>query len=100
MTMAAAAKVKSHMSSKGQIVIPKALRDSKGITPGSEVEFVEHPDGLLLKLPSQVKQYTLEDLMNVLPPYKGPPVTDQMIQDGIDAAMRERWERKERNSRS
>jgi AbrB family looped-hinge helix DNA binding protein len=98
--MAIAAKIKSHMSSKGQVVVPKALRDSKGIGAGSEVEFVDHPEGVLMKLSQRKKKYTLDDLLNALPPYKGPPVTDQMIQEGIDAAMQERWERKERNSRS
>jgi AbrB family looped-hinge helix DNA binding protein len=98
--MAVAAKTRSHMSSKGQVVIPKSLRDSKGIGAGSEIEFVDHPEGVLMRLPQRKKKYTLEDLLNVLPPYKGPPVTDEMMQDGIDAAMQERWDRKERNSRS
>jgi AbrB family looped-hinge helix DNA binding protein len=98
--MAAAAKIKSHMSSKGQVVIPKSLRDSKGIGAGSEIEFVDHPEGVLMRLPQRKKRYTLEDLLNVLPPYKGPPITDAMMQERMDEAMRERWARKEKNSRS
>jgi AbrB family looped-hinge helix DNA binding protein len=95
-----AAPVKSHVSSKGQVVIPKPLREAKGIAAGSEVEFVDHPEGVLLRLPQERKRYTLQDLANVLPRYEGPPITDEMIREGIDAAMRERWARKERNSRS
>ena len=98
--MATATKIKSQMSSKGQVVIPKSLRDAKGLGAGSEVEFVDPPEGVLMKLSERKKKYSLEDLLNVLPPYKGPPVTDKMIKDGIDAAMQERWERKERDSRS
>jgi AbrB family looped-hinge helix DNA binding protein len=98
--MAVAAKAKSHMSSKGQVVIPKSLRDSKGIGAGSEVEFVDHPEGVLMRLPEQKKKYTLEDLLNVLPPYKGPQITDEMMRERLDEAMRERWARKEKNSRS
>ena len=98
--MTTAAKIKSHMSSKGQVVIPKSLRDAKGLGAGSEVEFVDHPEGVLMRLPERKKKFSLEDLLNVLPPYEGPPVTDRMIEEGIDAAMQERWERKERNSRS
>jgi AbrB family looped-hinge helix DNA binding protein len=97
--MAAAAKIKSHMSSKGQVVIPKSLRDAKGIGAGSEVEFVDHPEGVLMRLPQRKKKYTLDDLLNVLPPYKGPPITDEMMQERMDEAMRERWARKEKNSR-
>lgn len=30
---------------KGQVTIPKSIRDKLGIGPGSEVEFVDHGDG-------------------------------------------------------
>jgi AbrB family looped-hinge helix DNA binding protein len=96
--MAAPEKAKSHVSSKGQIVIPKSMRDAKGFSAGSEVEFVDHPEGVLLRLPKRDKKYTLDDLLNALPAYVGPPVTDEMIEEGINAAMRERWATKERNS--
>lgn len=36
------------VTEKGQVTIPKAIRDKLGIGPGSEVEFVE--DGELVKL--------------------------------------------------
>lgn len=96
--MGTAANTRSHVSSKGQVVIPKAIRDAKGLGVGSEVEFVDHPEGVLMKLP-QRKKYTLQDLIGCLP-YNGPPITEEMIKAGIDAALTERWERKERNSRS
>jgi bifunctional DNA-binding transcriptional regulator/antitoxin component of YhaV-PrlF toxin-antitoxin module len=92
-------KTRTLFSSKGQLVFPKAIRDAKGFSAGREVEFVDHPEGVLVKLSSQPKKYTLDDLLNALPPYKGPPITEQMMNDGMDEAMRERWQRKERNSR-
>lgn len=33
--------VRAKVTSKGQITIPKAVRDRLGLTPGDEVEFVE-----------------------------------------------------------
>ena len=33
---------------KGQVTIPKAIRERLGITPGSEVEFVMEADGRVL----------------------------------------------------
>jgi AbrB family looped-hinge helix DNA binding protein len=95
--MAAATKVQAHVSSKGQIVIPKTLRDAKGLGVGSVLEVVDHPEGILLKTQPR-KKYTLDDLLNVLPPYTGPPITDEMMQERMDEAMRERWARKEKNS--
>lgn len=41
--------VRAKVSSKGQVVIPKAIRDRLGIVEGSEVEFVEAAGGLSLK---------------------------------------------------
>lgn len=36
------------VTSKGQVTIPKAIRETLGIEPGSEVEFVK--DGSIVKL--------------------------------------------------
>jgi AbrB family looped-hinge helix DNA binding protein len=98
--MASAVKSIANMSSKGQIVIPKAIRESKGFVAGARVEFVDHPDGVLLKQPKREAKYTLQDLASVLPRYEGPPVTEELIRERMEEAMRERWERKEKNSRS
>jgi AbrB family looped-hinge helix DNA binding protein len=90
----------ANVSSKGQIVIPKAIRESKGFVAGAKVEFVDHPEGVLLKQPKRTARYTLQDLARVLPRYDGPPVTDEMMRERMEEAMRERWARKEKNSRS
>lgn len=36
------------VTSKGQVTIPKTVRDRLGIKPGSDVEFVEGKDGIKL----------------------------------------------------
>lgn len=41
----------------GRIVVPKALRERFGLVPGSELEAIEQPDGLLLR--SIVRQPTM-----------------------------------------
>ncbi len=38
-----------NVSPKGQILIPKALRDKHGIIPGSKVQILESQNGLLVK---------------------------------------------------
>lgn len=39
----------SILTSKGQLLIPKRLRDKYGIEPGTKVIFEETPDGVLVK---------------------------------------------------
>ena len=36
------------VTTKGQVTIPKDIRDELGITPGSEVQFVRNKDGVKL----------------------------------------------------
>lgn len=36
------------MTAKGQIVIPARIRARQGLTPGTQVEFVDAPDGIRL----------------------------------------------------
>jgi AbrB family looped-hinge helix DNA binding protein len=98
-SMSVVGRVKSQISSKGQVVIPKLIRESLGFTVGSEVEFVEHAEGVLLRRPTHEKKYTLDDLLNALPRYNGSQITEEMMQAGIEAAARERWVQKEKNSR-
>jgi AbrB family looped-hinge helix DNA binding protein len=38
--------MKATVTSKGQVTIPKALRDQFGITSGSKLDFVAGPDGI------------------------------------------------------
>jgi AbrB family looped-hinge helix DNA binding protein len=40
------------VGAKGQVVIPKALRDELGIGPGDEVSFLRHEDHVAVRLAS------------------------------------------------
>ena len=40
---------------KGQVTIPKALRDHMGIEQGQEIEFVAQPNGQVLMFPAKKK---------------------------------------------
>lgn len=37
------------LTSKGQVTIPKELRDRLGLQPGTEVAFDEHADGVIVR---------------------------------------------------
>nr|WP_294529599.1 AbrB/MazE/SpoVT family DNA-binding domain-containing protein [uncultured Rhodopila sp.] len=41
----------SAVTSKGQMTIPKAIRDHLGLHPGDRVKFFLHPDGSVVLLP-------------------------------------------------
>jgi AbrB family looped-hinge helix DNA binding protein len=41
--------MKALVTSKGQVTIPKELRDKFGIEPGAQVDFVAAPDGIHLR---------------------------------------------------
>ena len=41
--------MKSRMGERGQVTIPKAMRDRLGLMPGEEIEFEEQEDCLILR---------------------------------------------------
>ncbi len=41
--------MKALVTTKGQVTIPKALRDQFGIKPGAQVDFVASKDGIRLR---------------------------------------------------
>jgi AbrB family looped-hinge helix DNA binding protein len=71
------------MSSKGQLVLPKEIRERGGFGPGSEVEVKEVPGGVLLKLVEGPESATLDDLVGCAG-YRGPRKT----LDDMAAAVR------------
>jgi AbrB family looped-hinge helix DNA binding protein len=59
------------VSSKGQVALPKEIRERRGFDAGVVVEIEEVPGGVLLKLVEGRCQATLEDLLGSAG-YKGP----------------------------
>lgn len=59
------------LSSKGQIVIPKRIRQSHGWRPGATFIVIEEDNGLFLKPVSNRKTTAIEDVIGCAG-YKGP----------------------------
>jgi AbrB family looped-hinge helix DNA binding protein len=76
--------MRARISSKGQLVLPKKIREARGLGPGSEVEIEEVPGGVLLKLVRSSEEASLEDLLGCTG-YRGPRRT---LED-MEAAIRE-----------
>jgi AbrB family looped-hinge helix DNA binding protein len=63
--------MKARLSSKGQIVLPKLLRDRRGWEAGTTLEVEEVPDGVLLRSVARSPVASVEDLLGCTG-YRGP----------------------------
>ena len=83
----------TRLSTKGQVILPKSIRDAGQWAPGPEFEVTARDGGVFLAPKTTRKRYTIDDLYGCLP-YNGPPKTLEEMQRGIDEALAERWARK------
>jgi|APFre7841882630_1041343.scaffolds.fasta_scaffold31538_2 AbrB family looped-hinge helix DNA binding protein len=66
------------LSSKGQVVIPKNIRDELHWETGTELELISTPSGITLRSISQKGKLNLADLRGILQ-YDGPPITTEEL---------------------
>ena len=70
----------THLSSKGQVIIPKAVRESHHWRPGQVLEVIVTPDGVLLRSKPPFAPSHLDEVAGSLA-YSGPAVSlDEMAQ--------------------
>ncbi|MBI2715551.1 MAG: AbrB/MazE/SpoVT family DNA-binding domain-containing protein [Rhizobiales bacterium] len=80
------------ISSKGQVVLPKALREKRRWKAGTKLTVEERPEGLLLKPLEKKKKFTVSDWRGMLK-YKGPPHTIEEMNAAIEEEVRRRHAR-------
>jgi AbrB family looped-hinge helix DNA binding protein len=80
---------KTKLSSKGQLIVPKTIRDARNWETGTEFVVEEVPDGVLLR---PVRPFTPTAFNNVFGclKYKGRPKTLRQMEQAIAKAVRER----------
>ena len=66
--------MESALTSKGQVTIPKELREKLNLAPGDKVKFFMHPDGTLAILPKK----PLSALFGILRSRAGPVSLEDM----------------------
>ena len=74
------------VSSKGQIVIPKDVRDALQLVPGSTLRLTRQGQRIVLEPPSQDAErhkITYEEFRRRVPRYEGPPVPVEEMTSGI-----------------
>lgn len=86
---------KTRLSSKGQVIIPKAVRDAHGWRPGIELEVEDRGDVVVLRPANPFPPTKAEDVRGFLK-YEGPPVSIEEMHEGIEREARRMWEEFER----
>jgi antitoxin PrlF len=79
----------STVTSKGQVTIPKDVRDALRIGAGDRVSFIVRSDGVVELRPETVD---LRDLYGALK-HRGKPVTVEAMNEGIAEAVAESFRR-------
>jgi AbrB family looped-hinge helix DNA binding protein len=82
---------KTRMSSKGQVIIPKAVRDRHGWRPGAELEVEDRGDAVVLRPAKPFPSTTVEEVYGCLK-YNGPPLTIEQMDEAVEREARRMWE--------
>lgn len=80
--------MESALTVKGQVTIPKAMREKLHLAPGDKVKFFLHPDGSLAILP-KLPASSLRGILR----YSGPPVSLEEMEAGIAQGATARYRR-------
>ena len=87
----------TRLSAKGQIVIPKDVRDAMGLAPGDRFEVVRYGQHIMLRRPDTRRQtITIGEAtrrLREIIKYDGPPITDEMIDMAAASMANERQHR-------
>ena len=82
----------TRLSTKGQVILPKAIRERRKWGPGTRLVIQEMADGVLLKAAPVFTPTRHEDVAGMLA-YTGPPKTIEEMDAGIEAEVKRRHAR-------
>jgi len=77
------------LSSKGQVVLPKSVRDAHAWSPGTEFIIEDTPDGLLLRPRKPLRSTRLDRVIGSLK-YEGQPKTQEDMERAIYDELEDR----------
>lgn len=87
-----AAKPTTVVSTKGQVILPKAVRDRLDWQPGARLLVEETPDGVLLKRAPFFSPTTIDEVFGCLA-YEGPARTIEEMDAAVLEEARRRYAR-------
>ena len=85
-------KLTTTVTTKGQVVLPKAIRDERCWRAGTQLTIENTPEGVLLKPASLFAPAKTTDVFASLP-YRGKPKSVEEMEAGIAAEARRRHAR-------
>jgi len=88
--MAPARRATTVVSTKGQVVLPKAIRDRKGWGAGKELIVEETRDGVLLRAARPFAPTKPEEVFGALS-HHGKRLSDEDIEKALHAAAKRRY---------
>ncbi len=80
----------TRLSSKGQVIIPKAIRNTHGWEAGLDLVVIDTGDGILLKPKTPFMATVLADVAGMFKD-RVPKRSDADIQAALDAEIRRQW---------
>jgi AbrB family looped-hinge helix DNA binding protein len=82
----------TRLSSKGQIILPKSIRDAHHWTPGTEFEVESRPEGVLLRPKKRFAPTHIAAVVGCTG-YQGPPRSLEEMEEAIAQGVSERHAR-------
>ncbi|MCW5696812.1 MAG: AbrB/MazE/SpoVT family DNA-binding domain-containing protein [Bauldia sp.] len=83
------------VSSKGQVVLPKSVRDALDWPPGTNLSVEVKGHSVLLRPARTIRPTTIDEVAGSIK-YDGPPITLEDMDRAVLEEARARWERKNR----
>lgn len=81
--------LKTKLSTKGQVVIPRELRAAHRWKPGTVFDVRDEPDGVTLRPKRRAEARTWDDLLGCIP-YPGPRRSIREMDEAVAAEARKR----------
>ena len=90
--MASTSKITTTVSTKGQVILPKAIRDQRKWDVGTRLTVENTKEGVLLKKAPQFSRTRAEDVFGMLG-YRGRPKTIEQMSAAIATRVKQRHAR-------
>lgn len=81
------------LSSKGQLVIPKAMRDAHGWQPGTEFTVEDRGGEIVLRPVAVFARTSIEDVRGSIK-YDGPAKSIEEMNEAVGRMIARRWRRR------